>query len=629
MTMREAGSIVWFSLHWRFSMIRLAAGLLSLAVLLGVGSAFGAVRKDQLSSAARELLPAEDVVVVSLKDGSTVRGRITRQDDKQVTVRVQMSGTIATSKTIAKSDIANIQDDDVTPILAAKILEQQLDQRNSLPRERYEKAIELFEEFLRLAPNSPDAQTVKKRCEEFRKEMKYIADEMEKVEGVWLSPVRAAAAKFDSVSGQIRELEKRPDAKSNQRVKDAIEEYRVKRRDAVRVLPKLMQERVPKLLEAEKFDEAVDETMAFLNFWVKQVLRSEGKDVDVIKEMDFDYIVRMQKRIMAAYRASSASRGAEPASVPQGMVLVPGGFFAMGNDAGGPADADFPYRIVHVPPFLIDKCEVSNAEYRKFVEHVKKTGDSSMEHPLAPPLKNHEAEGWKFPHLSRDQQPVVGIDWFDAYAYAKWAGKRLPTEAEWEKAARGMDGRRFPWGTNALSQVSINCVQGRKMIAEEMQRQNPPKPPEKTTAQKLKLPNSQPAMSKPVPVALPAETWDVDQHLPKEALQAMAAGVFEWKHEFTSPFGVMHMGGNAAEWVADVFEKGYSCDFPKYRDPTGPEKGELRCFRGGSYQSGAEADLTVFVRVAATDPTLRSGCSRQGPFIGFRCAKSLAAAASP
>lgn len=610
-------------------MVRLVAVLLFLAVLTGGGSAFGAVRKDQLSPAARELLPAEDMVVVALKDGSTVRGRITRQDEKQVTVRIQMSGTIATSKTIAKPDIASIQDDDVTPILAARLLEQQLDARNSLPRERYAKAIDLFEEFLRLAPNAPDAQAVKKRCEEFRKEMKHIADEMEKVEGTWLSPVRAAAAKFDAVSGHIRDLEKRSDAKSNQRVRDAIEELRVKRRDAVRVLPKLMQERVPKLLEAEKFDEAVDETMAFLNFWVKQVLRSEGKDVEVIKEMDFDYIVRMQKRIMAAYRSSSASRSADPADIPPGMVLVPGGFFAMGNETGGPADADFPYRIVYVAPFLVDKCEVSNAEYRKFVEHVKKTGDSSMEHPMAPPLKNHEAEGWKSPHLSRDQQPVVGIDWFDAYAYAKWAGKRLPTEAEWEKAARGMDGRRFPWGSNSLSQVTINCVQGRRMIAEEMLRQNPPKPPEKTTAQKLKLPNSQPAPSKPAPVSLPVETWDVEQHLPKEALQAMAAGVFEWKHVFTSPFGAMHMGGNAAEWVADVFEKGYACEFPKYRDPTGPEKGELRCYRGGSYQSAAESDLTVFARGAATDATLRSGCSKQGPFIGFRCAKSLAPPAAP
>jgi formylglycine-generating enzyme required for sulfatase activity len=603
------------------SMIRsaLAAGI---ATVLAVATASGAIRKENLSSFARELLPAEDIVVVTLKDGSEVRGRIVRQDEKQVTVKIQMSGTISTSRTVARADIANIQDDDLTPLLAAKLLEMQLDPRNSLPRERYQRGIELFEEFLRLAPNAPEAKAIGKRADEFRQELSRIAADMEKVDGVWLSPVMAASAKFDSFSGQIRDLEKRSDAKSNQRVKDAIEEFRIKRRDAVRVLPKLMQERVPRLLETEKYDEAVDETMAFLNFWVKQVLRSEGRDVEVIKEMDFDYIVRMQKRIMASYRSSAKSRDSAAVEVPAGMALVPGGYFAMGNDGGGPVDAEFPYRLVYVAPFLIDKREVSNAEYRKFVEHVKRTGDSSMEHPLAPPLKNHEAEGWKHPHLSRDQQPVVGIDWFDAYAYAKWAGKRLPTEAEWEKAARGTDGRRFPWGTNALSQAAASCAPGRKMITDEMLRQNPPKPPEKTTAQKLKLPTAQPA-TPAKPVVLPVETWDVDQHLPKEALQAMAAGVFEWKQEFVSPYGALHMCGNAAEWVSDVYEKGYTCEFPKYRDPAGPEKGDLRLFRGGSYQSSAESDLTVYVRGAAVDAALRSGCSRQGPFVGFRCAKSI------
>jgi formylglycine-generating enzyme required for sulfatase activity len=605
--------------------VRMIRSVLTAAVgaMLAVGVASGAIHRQQVSSYMREFLPADDIVVVTLNDGSEVRGRLVRQDDKQVTIKIQMSGTISTSRTIARADIRTVQDDDLTPILAARLLEIQLDPKNSLPKERYNRAIELFEEFLKLAPNAAEAKAIGKRADDFRQELVRIAADMEKVDGVWLSPVRAASARFDMFSSQIRDIEKRPDAKTNQRVKDAIEELRIKRREAVRVLPKLMQERVPKLLETEKYDEAVDETMAFLNFWVKQVLRSEGRDVEVIKEMDFDYIVRMQKRIMASYRSSAKSRDAAAVEVPAGMVLVPGGYFAMGNESGGPADADFPYRLVYVAPFLIDKYEVSNAEYRKFVDHVKKTGDSSMEHPMAPPLKNHEAEGWKHPHLSRDQQPVVGIDWFDAYAYAKWAGKRLPTEAEWEKAARGMDGRRFPWGTNALSQVAVNCAQGRKTVTDEMMRQNPPKPPEKTTAQKLKLPTAQPAAA-PKPANLPVETWDVDQHLPKEALQAMAAGVFEWKHGLPSPCGALHMCGNAAEWVADIYEKGYTCEFPKYRDPAGPEKGELRLFRGGSYQSSAEADLTVYARGAALDPTLRSGCSRQGPFVGFRCAKSVA-----
>lgn len=605
-------------------MRRKISGGVVAAVVLILATAGGAIRRDDLSSEARALLPAEDLVVVTLKNGTVVKGRLARKDDKQVTLKVQMTETISTSKTIDRGDIADVQEQDLTAILAAKVLAFELDPKNSLPREQYVSSVALFDEFLRLAGTAPAAAEVRRKREEFKAELERLDNEMEKVDGAWLSPVRAAAAKFAIYTKHIQELEKRPDVKTNVRVKDAIEDMKVKRRDAVRVLPKLMHERVPKLLDTRKFDEAVDETMAFLDFWSSQVISSEGKDVEMIKEMDFDYIIRMQKRIMAAYRDAGGGREGRPDILPPGMVYVPGGYFIMGNESGGPADPDFPCRIVYVGPYLIDKHEVSNEDYRKFVEHVKKTGDSSMEHPQAPPLKKHEAEGWKHSHLTRDRQPVVGVDWFDAYAYAKWAGKRLPTEAEWEKAARGMDARRFPWGTNAFSRSAVNGVAGRKFIADEMLRQNPPKPPEKTMSQKLKLPTGAPQPPpKPPTLNLPAETWDVDQRLPKEALQAMAAGVFSMKDEFTSAYGLLHMAGNAAEWISDVYVKGYPCDFPKYRDPTGPEKGDMHVFRGGSYQSGSETELSTCFRGVPSDSLLRSGCSKQGPFIGFRCVKPV------
>jgi iron(II)-dependent oxidoreductase len=144
------------------------------------------------------------------------------------------------------------------------------------------------------------------------------------------------------------------------------------------------------------------------------------------------------------------------------MVLVPAGEFTMGLDEaqvkkvvdllGGMVkyhDSSTPAHKVKLDAFYIDKYEVTNEEYKKFVE--------AKGHRI--PLHWEDAGG-DIPQ-GKEKHPVVYVSWEDAVAYCEWAGKRLPTEAEWEKAARGTDGRFFPWG-NKFSRKKANFEKSRK-----------------------------------------------------------------------------------------------------------------------------------------------------------------------
>jgi formylglycine-generating enzyme required for sulfatase activity len=118
---------------------------------------------------------------------------------------------------------------------------------------------------------------------------------------------------------------------------------------------------------------------------------------------------------------------------PEGMVLVPAGSYIMGRDDGDDQyHLAVPKHTVTLTAFYIDKTEVTNSEYKRFVDA---TGHVSPD----------AWRGVDFPD-GKGNYPVIGVRWQDAVDYAVWAGKRLPSEAEWEAAARGSDGRLFPWG---------------------------------------------------------------------------------------------------------------------------------------------------------------------------------------
>lgn len=144
----------------------------------------------------------------------------------------------------------------------------------------------------------------------------------------------------------------------------------------------------------------------------------------------------------ATAQTTTSATPAPPAlpAPPDGMILIPAGTFIMGTDAWEPEGHDIPLSNDDAVPssnvvlkaYFIDKNDITNAQYKKYCD--------ATHYPVPP-----QWEKGTYPEGQQDY-PVVHVSFYDAAAYAAWAGKRLPTEAEWEKAARGTDGRAYPWG---------------------------------------------------------------------------------------------------------------------------------------------------------------------------------------
>lgn len=243
------------------------------------------------------------------------------------------------------------------------------------------------------------------------------------------------------------------------------------------------------------------------------------------------------------------------------MVMVPAGEFLMGSDKKTDRLAyrsEIPQHRVYLDAFEIGKYEVTALEYLKFVLATNRS-----------PQLDWRYDGGNFQE-SMAHHPIMHVTWYDADAYCKWAGQRLPTEAEWEKAARGSDGRLFPWGQEYAGPTRANF--GRTGL-------------------------SGPVRDRPERLLLYPPIISVDKY--ENAL---------------SPYGLYQTIGNVAEWVADW----YNPDYYKTahdRNPQGPETGTQKAFRGGGWM-----DSTTTMRVAmrnGTDPNTKIN------WLGFRCARSV------
>jgi len=224
----------------------------------------------------------------------------------------------------------------------------------------------------------------------------------------------------------------------------------------------------------------------------------------------------------------------KPPQTPPGMIYIPGGKFIMGDDRSADP-ASKPEHEVSVNHFFLDKYEVTNEAYQRFLE-------AKPSYPAPEKWSNR-----KYP-AGQGRYPITGVTWGEARDYARWAGKRLPKEEEWEYAARGTDKRIYPWG-NDYGGAHVNT---------------------------------------------------------KEAGLAAAAAVDAYPED-KSPFGVIGMAGNVAEWIGALYEP-----YPKSEALPMPNNFIIR---GGNFRSDSGKCAITSRFVAKPEEKADS--------LGFRCAMDV------
>ena len=283
---------------------------------------------------------------------------------------------------------------------------------------------------------------------------------------------------------------------------------------------------------------------------------------------------------LALFLACDMKRVAADTDSLTEMIFIPPGEFFMGAPAGSHALPDEqPERRVYVSGFWIDRYEVTNADYFRFVQA---TGHR-------PPANAKDAAtlwdaGQPLPGI--EHHPVVNVSWDDAVTFCRWRSKRLPTEAEWEKAARGAHRRMYPWGDDWDHSLanSASYWDGRKIEFSSG-----------VEWDDFWLRGEGATLSK-------------EKGIKGEVL-TLPVGSFP---AGASPYGLLDMAGNAAEWIQDWYNPNYYKE-AALSDPTGPDRGAIRGMRGGSW-------LKPAVSLRTTDRDWGTIDSRPSG-TGFRCAK--------
>ena len=242
--------------------------------------------------------------------------------------------------------------------------------------------------------------------------------------------------------------------------------------------------------------------------------------------------------------------------LPKNMVFVSSGFFIMGSNDHGEDEA--PEHKTYLDSYYIDRYEVSANDFSLFLNEVNNGNGYYLNNQYGTLFYNGKFQARK----GFENHPINNVKWKGAFEYCRWKGKHLPTEAQWEKAARGEDGKIYPWGN---------------------------KPPAHNLARYRQV-----------------WTKEIKHHV------MVPVNLFS---EGTSPYGAHHMAGNVKEWVDDWFDREYYDEPENHINPKGQIGGEYKVLRGGSWR-----DLTGFIYSSFRNNAYPY--SRLDDY-GFRCAKNI------